>query len=99
MKRLCAFCVADAVETGGEHMWDAWLNKALPKTRYRARKQYTLDSPLIEYETDKLDEKLPVVCTACNTGWMSVLTMKVKDGFGRAILDGEPFSLRARDAA
>lgn len=99
MKRLCAFCANDAVESGGEHVWDNWLNKKLPKTRYRARKQYTLDSPLIEYDANSLDEKLPVVCGACNSGWMSVLTLKVKERFGRAMLDGEPFSLGARDAA
>jgi hypothetical protein len=99
MARKCAFCLAEAVETGGEHMWDSWLNKALPKTRYRARTQYTLDSPIEEYDTDSLDLKLPVVCTPCNNGWMSVLTEKMKTRFGRAILDGEPFSLGPRDAA
>jgi hypothetical protein len=99
MKRRCAFCPADAVETGGEHLWDAWLNKALPETRYRARKRYSLDSPLIEYDTDSLNEKLPVVCTECNSGWMSALSLKVKDRFSRAMLNGEPFSLGARDAA
>jgi hypothetical protein len=99
MPRKCAFCPADAVETGGEHMWDGWINKALPETRYRARKQYSLDSPLIEYDADSLNEKLPVVCAGCNNGWMSALSLKVKDRFGRAMLDDEPFSLGARDAA
>jgi hypothetical protein len=99
MRRKCAFCPADAVETGGEHMWDAWINEALPETRYRARKRYTLDSRLIEYDTDSLNEKLPVVCVRCNNGWMSVLSLKVKDRFSRAMLDAEPFSLGARDAA
>ena len=80
-------------------MWDAWLNKALPETRYRARKRYSLNSQLIEYETDSLNEKLPVVCTGCNNGWMGALSLKVKDRFSRAMLDDEPFSLGARDAA
>jgi hypothetical protein len=95
----CAFCSADAVEKGGEHVWDNWLNKALPETRYRARKQYSLGAQVIEYDTDSLNEKLPVVCGDCNSGWMSELTLKVKDRFARAMLDGEPFSLGARDAA
>lgn len=79
-------------------MWDDWINKSLPETRYRARKRYSLDSPLIEYDTDSLNEKLPVVCAGCNNGWMSALSLKVKDRFSRAMLDGEPFSLGARDA-
>lgn len=89
----------DAVETGGEHLWDDWLNKALPPTTYRARKQFSMDHPPIVYDTHKIDLKLPVVCEACNHGWMSTLTAKVKDRFGRSMLDGEPFSLGARDAA
>src|ERR1700686_2842860 len=99
MPRKCAFCPQDAVETGGEHVWDNWINKDLPETRYRARKRYSLDSPLIEYDADSLNEKLPVVCKDCNNGWMSTLSLKAKDRFGRAMLDGEPFSLAARDAA
>lgn len=80
-------------------MWDDWINKDLPKTRYRARKQYSLGSPLMEYDTDRLNEKLPVVCNGCNNGWMSVLSLRVKERFSRAMLDGEPFSLGARDVA
>lgn len=95
----CVFCDNDAVEHGGEHMWDNWLNKALPKLRYRARKRYTLNSPVIEYDTCSLNEQIPVVCAPCNSGWMSVLTNKVKKHFGPAILDGKPFSLGARGAA
>jgi len=95
---MCAFCPRDAVETGGEHIWDNWLNKLLPETRYRARIRYELDSPLIQYDTDSLNEKLPVVCMDCNNGWMSTLSLKVKDRFSRAMLDAEPFSLGARDA-
>jgi len=98
MQRKCAFCPADAVEIGGEHVWDDWLNKALPKTTYRARKRYSLASPLIQYDTDSLNEKLPVVCMKCNNGWMSTLSLKVKDRFGRTMLDGEPFILGAKDA-
>jgi hypothetical protein len=96
--KKCAFCPRDAVEDGGEHIWDDWLNKALPKTRYRARKRYALDSPTIQYDTYNLDERLAVVCENCNSGWMSVLTNKTKQSFSRAMLDGEPFSLNGKDA-
>jgi len=95
----CAFCPADAVEIGGEHVFDNWINKALPKLRYRAIKVDSLDVPPVLFDADRLNEKLPVVCKECNNGWMSVLSLKVKDRFGRAMLDGEPFSLGPRDAA
>jgi hypothetical protein len=99
MQRSCAFCSANAVQQGGEHLWDNWINKALPKTLYIAHKRYSLDSPIIQYDADSLNEQLPVVCTACNNGWMSALSLKAKDLFARAMLDGEPFTVRARDAA
>lgn len=95
----CAFCTADAVEDGGEHIWDDWLNKELPTTSYRARKQLTPDGPVIEWDAHKLTEKLPTVCTACNNGWMGALTGKTKLVFSRAILHSEPFTLNLRDAA
>ena len=98
MKR-CAFCDAEAVEKGGEHVWDDWLNRALPKFRYNARKRLGLDSPASEYHATSLKEKFPVVCATCNSGWMSALSLKVKESFSRAILKGEPFSLGVRDAA
>jgi hypothetical protein len=99
MSRKCVFCQENAVEAGGEHIWDDWINKALPPLRYRSRKRYTIDSPVIESDADNLKEKLPVVCKGCNNGWMSVLSEKVKDRFKQSMLDGDPFSLGARDAA
>lgn len=96
---MCAFCPNNAVEHGGEHVWDDWLNRALPETTYHARKQYSLESRVIQYDTGSLNEKLPVVCDECNSGWMSVLSLKVKERFSRTMLDGEPFSLGPRDAA
>src|SRR5262249_41648301 len=72
------------------------LNRALPKQRYRARKRYTLNSPVIEYASTKFRERFPVVCSDCNSGWMSALTLKIKESFSRTILHGEPFSLDAR---
>jgi hypothetical protein len=96
---MCAFCPRDAVEKGGEHIWENWINKELPPVLYISRKRYTKDSPTIESTTDSVSEKLPVVCSPCNNGWMSTLSLKVKDRFSRAMLNGEPFSLGARDAA
>jgi hypothetical protein len=71
MAKLCAFCTETAVEKGGEHIWDDWISRAQPKkSLYRARKRYAIDSPTIEYDTAHIDEKLPVVCEPCNSGWM-----------------------------
>lgn len=100
MPKKCAFCSADAVEKGGEHIWDDWIDRAQPKkSLYRARKRYAIDSPTIEYDTASIGEQLPVVCVECNSGWMSVLTNRIKQTFSRAILDGEPFMLDLRGAA
>jgi hypothetical protein len=99
MKKKCAFCDADAVKKGGEHVWDDWLNRALPKGRYKAAKRFTIDTPVIEYPTNNLTVKLPVVCERCNSGWMSALTLKTKGSFWRAMLECEPFSLDASNAA
>jgi hypothetical protein len=98
--KMCAFCAADAVEKGGEHIWDDWIDRAQPKkSLYRARKRYAIDSPSIEYDTASIGEKLPVVCEQCNSGWMSVLTNRVKQSFSQTILDGQPFTLDSRGAA
>lgn len=100
MSKMCAFCSADAVEKGGEHIWDDWINKARPKkSLYRARKRYAIDSPTIEYDTASIGEQLPVVCMQCNSGWMSVLTNSIKQTFSGPILGGEPFTLDPRGAA
>jgi hypothetical protein len=97
MKINCAFCQNPA--TSGEHVWDDWLNKKLPKKlRFNARRIPSIDSPPIEFVQVGLREKIPSVCEACNTGWMSGLTGKMKDRFSSSILDGAPFSLDAKDA-
>jgi hypothetical protein len=47
----CAFCNGEAVDHGGEHLWDNWLNKELPKkTRFNAKKRLSMDSAPIEFE-------------------------------------------------
>jgi hypothetical protein len=94
--KMCAFCDAEA--TSGEHIWDNWINKVLSKTRYNAKKRLSLDSKPIQFPTKGLNEKLPVVCVACNTGWMSDLTGQIKDRFSKTILEGTPISLDCRDA-
>lgn len=98
-KRKCAFCDASATSKG-EHLWDNWLNKELPKkTRFNAQKRLTLDAVPIRFETVGLKEQVPVVCAKCNGGWMSALSAKVKERFSESALEAKPFSLDTRDAA
>lgn len=96
----CAFCDAEAVTKGGEHIWDDWINKQLPKkTRFHAKKRLSLVSTPIQFDSSGLNEKLPAVCAECNSGWMSAITAKVKERFSATILKGKPISLGPRDAA
>jgi hypothetical protein len=94
----CAFCNRDAVTKGGEHIWDNWINEEIPKTRFNAKKRLSLDSRPIQFVSNGLNEKLPAVCSECNSGWMSAVTAQVKDRFSGAMLHGEPFSLGLKDA-
>jgi hypothetical protein len=88
----CAFCKEEAVT--GEHLWDDWLNGELPKkTRFNAKKRLSLDAAPIEYVSVGLNEKLPVVCEDCNSGWMCDLTAKMKDRFSETILKNKGLSL------
>lgn len=88
MPTKCAFCSADAVEHGGEHIWDGWLNRALPTKKFKVRQQRSLVEPFREYDARVLKEKLPVVCENCNNTWMSNVTNQVKQAFAELILDG-----------
>jgi hypothetical protein len=97
--KLCAFCPAEAVKRGGEHIWDDWLNRALPTKRFRVKQRLSHLDAFKEYDAKVIKEKLPVVCEKCNNTWMSDLTGRVKDHFQDAIIDGTPFSLSLRDAA
>jgi hypothetical protein len=97
--RKYAFCDAPAVNKGGEHLWDDWLNEKLPpRTRFNARKRLSIDSSPIEFVQVGLKEKVPSVCAECNGGWMSALTAKMKERFSATILEGAPFSLAPSDA-
>ena len=89
----CAFCNTTATELSGEHIWDDWLNRALPKTKYRVRQRTSMLGPFREYETRVLKEKLPVVCDKCNSGWMSTITNQTKQTFSDSIINGAPMLL------
>src|SRR5947209_12724723 len=91
MKR-CAFCPAEAVEKGGEHIWDDWLNKAFPRSKRRFRYIDSLGTSR-QYDTYSLNEKIPAVCHDCNTQWMSQLTKRMKLTFESAITRGSPLCI------
>jgi hypothetical protein len=96
--KYCAFCSNEAVTKGGEHLWDNWLNRELPKkTLFNARKRLSITSSPIQFVTKGLQEKVPAVCPTCNSGWMSELTNKVKHNFAESILKGKSFSLGPRE--
>lgn len=94
----CAFCNNEA--ESGEHLWDNWLNEALPKkTRFNASKRLSINSKPIQFVSVGLNEKVPVVCpNRCNGGWMCDLTAEVRERFSETIVEGKPFSLSLRDS-
>jgi hypothetical protein len=97
--KLCAFCPAETVKRGGEHIWDDWLNRALPTTKFRVKQRLSSADPFREYEAAILKEKLPAVCEKCNHTWMSDLTGRVKEHFHDAIVNDDPLYISVRDPA
>jgi hypothetical protein len=87
MPKMCAFCSNDAVEHGGEHGWDDWLNEWLPVTGYTAKYSSTTGEKR-EYKKKRLEMQLSVVCERCNNNWMSQVTKRIKQTFAYAIRDG-----------
>ena len=74
--RPCAFCEDTAV-LSGEHIWSGWMGDILGPNRpgkYVVTDQF--GGPDAEMHTGTvgaMDMKIPVVCSACNNGWMSRL--------------------------
>jgi hypothetical protein len=92
MVKRCAFCPTEATKLSGEHLWDDWLNRAVSTKGYKAR-YGTLTQDAIEWDAGKLNHKLPVVCSACNSTWMAQLGDRVKAGFSGLILEGAALSI------
>jgi hypothetical protein len=97
--KMCAFCPTEAAKLSREHIWDDWLNRALPTKRFRVRQRWSQDEPFREYDATVLQEKLAMVCDNCNHTWMSDLTNRVKLAFSDAIVNGAGLSLMPDDAA
>src|SRR5690348_12898588 len=90
---LCAFCDNDAVEHGGEHIWDDWLNDWLPTSMHIFNYSSAHQGTKRTYKKRQLEEKLPVVCRDCNCGWMSQLTKRIKTLVQYVIRDGAKICL------
>jgi hypothetical protein len=66
----CAFC-SETANLSLEHIIPQWVEKLFPgesKVKYNDGKGRTA-----EWKTDKIDWKARVVCSTCNSGWMSDL--------------------------
>jgi hypothetical protein len=85
------------VKLSGEHIWDNWLNRALPTKKFRVRQRRSTVEPFREYDAVALKEKLAVVCEDCNHNWMSNVTDRVKRSFSDLIIKGKPMSLKDED--
>jgi hypothetical protein len=96
---MCAFCTTEAAKLSHEHIWDDWLNRALPTKRFRVRQRRSQDQPFRQYDATVLQEKLAVVCENCNHTWMSDLTNRVKLAYSDQIIDGAALTLTPDDAA
>jgi hypothetical protein len=96
MKR-CAFCPTEATRLSGEHIWDDWLNRALPTKRFKVRQKWNRLDPFREYDARIIKEKLPVVCEECNNTWMSDLSNRTKQAFSEMIVNGTPTALQRTD--
>jgi len=93
MARTCAFCPADAVEHGGEHIWDDWLNRRLPSKKFAVQTRLSPKDPFRVFARKNLNLKLPVVCAECNNTWMSDITNEISKGFADAIIHGSELSI------
>jgi hypothetical protein len=71
----CCFCARRPAELTGEHVWSDWINKFLGPSLYEFTEK-KLGKVTRRYKKKYLNLKIPVVCSPCNSGWMSVLENK-----------------------
>jgi hypothetical protein len=92
----CAFCPATANITG-EHLWSDWASKLLAPRKYTFRRE--INGQIFQWERKVLDEKAPVVCGTCNSGWMSDIENRAKSVIADMVRDGTAKVLNALDIA
>ncbi len=87
--KCCAFCPTEAKKLSGEHIWDDWLNRALPTKRFRVRQRFSQLDPFRQYDAVALKEKLSVVCETCNNKWMSDVSNRAKKVLHEMVVAGK----------
>ncbi len=76
--RQCAFCPSTASLTG-EHLRSDWVNKLLEgRTHHYVISQRSYGIEPSQWRDKQLNLKANVVCSACNSGWMSQLDNEAK---------------------
>jgi hypothetical protein len=93
--KSCAFCGNDAVEMSGEHIFSGWIGRLFDSKGYNWRFTDPDTGEVNFWDQRTTDRKLYVVCTECNTGWMSGIENKlaaptlsdmIRDGSKQSIL-------------
>ena len=87
--KCCPFCPTEAKKLNGEHIWDDWLNRALPTKRFRVRQRFSQLEAFRQYDAVTLKEKLTVVCETCNNTWMSDVSNRAKKVLHEMIVKGK----------
>jgi hypothetical protein len=99
--RACAFCGnTDSELASAEDLFPHWYSKAirrtLPATATVAHHSLSSDGTHKVFPSQRIKFQAPVVCTSCNTGWMSTLEKAVKPILLPLLLDAsEPVLLNA----
>jgi len=91
--RQCAFCPSTASLTG-EHLRSDWVNKLLEgKTHNYVIYQRSYGTEPTQWRDKRLNLKANVVCSDCNSGWMSQLDNEAKLTLQDIILHDSPVCL------
>jgi len=91
--RQCAFCPSTASLTG-EHLRSDWVNKLLDgKSHHYVIHQRSYGTKPSQWRDKRLDLKANVVCSDCNSGWMSQLDNEAKRALQDIVLHDSPICL------
>src|SRR5258708_12778933 len=94
----CAYCANDASEMrSGEHICSAWIGKLFGPQEYNWTRSSLRTGKVRRWKKKAADEKIrDVVCSDCNSGWMSELENEAKPALTNIIRDGFPQCLLPR---
>jgi hypothetical protein len=95
-QRFCIFCGGPGLT--GEHIWADWLRNYIPRQMESYTKSSTSFHPTYTKRKVKKEpgdphsRKVKIVCTTCNSGWMSKIQEQVKPIL-IPLINGEPTTL------